>query len=86
MSTAALVILLIVNLPVFWLFGWVLFREWDEFADCVRFWLTPDILSAFRGEFINDMWAEMRLGLWVALCGGAIYGEYYLLAKYFVHR
>jgi len=86
MSTTAWVILLIANLPVYWLLGWVVFREWEEFFECVRFWLTPDIISAFNGEYFDDIWGEMRLGLWAVLCGVSIYSEYYLLMKYFVHR
>ena len=86
MSTTAWVILLIANIPVCWLFGWVVFREWDEFWECLCFWFTPNILSAFRGELFDDMWGEMRLGFWVVLCGVAIFGEYHLLMKYLLHN
>ena len=86
MSTTAWTILLIANIPVYWLLGWVVFKEWDEFWECVRFWFTPNILSAFRGEYFDDVWAEMRLGLWIAVCGAAVYGESYLWARYLLHR
>ncbi len=86
MSTTAWAILLIVNIPVFWLLGWVVFREWDEFVECVRFWITPEIVSAFQGEYYDSFWGKMRLGLWAILCVASIGGEYYLLMKYFLHR
>jgi len=44
------------------------FGDAEGFMDCVRFWLTPDVFSLFRGEWIEDRWSEMKLGLWL-LCG-----------------
>lgn len=64
----------------------MVFREWEEFWECIRFWLTPDWLSAFRGEFGEDMWSEMRLFFWVVLCGLAIYGEWYVIAHMIMKR
>lgn len=29
----------------------LLFDNLDEFVDCVKFWLTPDIISLFAGSF-----------------------------------
>ena len=40
------------------------------------FWLHPDILSLFRGEWNEGRWSEMKLGIWVllsVLCGWAAY-------------
>lgn len=81
MSKTGWIILLCANLPTYWLLGWVVFREWEEFWECVRFWLTPDWLSGFRGEYFEDMWAEMRLFFWLVLCAGTIYGEWHIITK-----
>ena len=82
MSTLGWIILVVVNIPVCWLLGWVVFKDWGDFWECVKFWLTPDIISAFRGEWIEDQWAQMKLFLWVALCAGAFFGESIALAKW----
>lgn len=29
--------------------------------------MTPDIISAFKGEWTEDTWNEMKLGLWIGL-------------------
>ena len=86
MSTTAWTILLIANIPVYWLLGWVVFQQWDEFFESVRFWLTPDIFSAFRGEYGDSQWANLRLFLWAVLCAVSIYGEYSLLTKHLLHH
>ncbi len=58
--------------------GWGLFRllfaGWDDFGECIRFWLTPDWLSAVRGEWTEDQWSEMRLFIWAAGTGGCGFG------------
>ncbi len=79
MGTMGWVVLGIVNIPVYWGLGWVLFRSLDDFLESIRFWLTPDLFSAFRGEFMDDWWAELKLGLWIAACTGCVFGEAYLI-------
>lgn len=52
------------------------FGSASRFWQCVRFWITPDLFSLFRGEYMADWLAEIRLGLWL-FCGGGIgYGVY----------
>jgi hypothetical protein len=75
MSTVGWIILMVANLPLYWLVGWVLFKDWDNFWDCIKFWLTPDIISLFRGEWIEDQWAQMKLFVWLTLCAGAVLAE-----------
>ena len=45
-----------------------IFGDTGGFLECVRFWLTPDVFSLFRGEWAEDWWAEMKLGIWI-FCG-----------------
>lgn len=54
----------------------LLFDNLDEFVHCAKFWLTPDIISLFRGQFYEDMWAEMKLILWLVVTIGCGYGMY----------
>jgi len=83
MSTVGWIILIVANIPLYWFVGWILFKDWGNFWDCVKFWLTPDIISAFRGEWIEDQWAQMKLFVWVTLCTGAVFGESLLLGHWF---
>lgn len=48
-----------------------LFGDGDGFVECLRYWLTPDILSLFRGEWSEDWWSEMKLAVWL-ICGGGL--------------
>jgi hypothetical protein len=82
MSTAGWIILALANMPLYWVVGWIVFKDWGDFWECVKFWLTPDIISLFRGEWIEDWWAEMKLFVWIALCGAAVLGESIALAKW----
>ena len=45
----------------------LLFEDWEEFTECVKFYLTPDIISLFRGKFWEDYWAETKLALWLGI-------------------
>ena len=33
----------------------VMFKDWDEFVECVEFYCTPDIISALRGRYWDDV-------------------------------
>jgi hypothetical protein len=70
-----IVVFAMVDAPLIYLAYRVIFRDAEEFLESLRFWLTPDILSAFRGEFWEDWWAEMKLGLFVAATAGLIMVE-----------
>ena len=41
------------------------FRDMHELFDSIKFWLTPDIISLFRGEYLEDTWAEWKLIAWL---------------------
>lgn len=70
---AGIVVLLLLFKPFF--------GDISGFWECVRFWLTPDIFSLFRGEWGEDWLAEMKLGFWL-FCGGAAgYAVYTGLSK-----
>lgn len=68
MNWILLVILLIVNIPIFLMLGKFFFGGWDEFGEAVCYWFKPDIWSLFQGEHWDDMWAELKLGLFVLCC------------------
>ena len=63
----------------------VLFRTFfeglDDFLECIRYYLTPDILSAFRGELHEDWWAEWKLFIYFGVCAAGGFLTYYWLQK-----
>lgn len=74
-------ILGVVNIPLYVLLWKFIFDDWDDFVDSVRFWFTPDFFSLLRGEYWEDWWAEAKLWTFLALCGGAVFGEYLLIQR-----
>ena len=45
----------------------LLFEDWDEFLECVKFCFTPEIISALRGKDWEDVWAETKILLWLGI-------------------
>lgn len=84
MNVTLLLILGVVNIPLYILVGKLFFRGWDDFWESIKFWFTPDILSLFLGQFWEDFFAELKLGLFLVTCGGCVYGEYALIHKLFM--
>jgi len=60
-----------------------LFRDIDGLMQCLRFWVTPDVVSAYRGELSEDWSASFKLGLWLACIFGASFSVWYGLEKLF---
>ena len=60
----ASLIIIFGNLPVYVLWGWVLFRSWEAFWDAVRFLFKPELWSFIDGEFWDDLIAESKLAIW----------------------
>ncbi len=44
----------------------------DDLWECVKFWFTPDLFSALKGQLEHDWWSELKLFVWLAL--GALTG------------
>jgi hypothetical protein len=49
----------------------VFFPEPGDFGQSLRYWITPDIVSIFRGEWSDDQWASMKLLVYVGLSIGS---------------
>ena len=71
-----------VNLPLYLLLGQSMFQDWDDFWDCVKYYFTSDIVSAFRGEWWEDRDAERRLLIFLLYCACLVAGEYALVEKW----
>lgn len=49
---------------------YILFGDWEEFCDCVKFYFTPEFWSALQGKYWDDRWAEIKLNLWLMVSFG----------------
>jgi hypothetical protein len=74
-------ILIAANLPVYWLFGFALFSSTADFLEALKYLLTPDIISAIRGEWVDDQWSTIKVGFWLVLCVGAVWCEYVAIQR-----
>ncbi|MHC4605560.1 MAG: hypothetical protein ACYTAF_01325 [Planctomycetota bacterium] len=83
MEVTAIVLAAIVGVGVAALLFKPLFGDWHGFVDCLKFWFTPDMWSILRGQFVEDWWAEMKLGLWFLAAGLAGVGTYTGLMQLF---
>jgi hypothetical protein len=81
-NTTLWTLLVVINAPVYVLIGKIVFGTWEDFWEAVRFWFTPDLFSAFMGEFWEDVWAELKLFVFLAVCAGCVYGEYALVQRF----
>lgn len=78
-NPALLGTLAVLNAPLYYAVFRILFKDRDEFVEAIWFWLKPDLWSALRGELMDDWWAEIKLGLFVSACTGAVFVEAMLI-------
>jgi len=77
----AMIIGIIVGVAVAALLFKPMFGDRHEFFRCVKFWLTPDIVSLFRAQYGEDWISELKLGLWIGAGGLCGFGAYIGLVK-----
>ena len=83
-SETLYVVLGLVNIPLYLFLGKLIFNSWSEFGDAIGFWFKPDMWSAIDGEYWDDVVAEFKLGIFFAICAGAVFGEHFLIFKHFL--
>lgn len=71
-------LMLLLNTPVYFVWGWVLFRTWGGFWEAIVFWFKPELWSWAEGEYWDDVYAECKLALWAFLPIGLIRLEMWL--------
>ena len=67
---------LVLGLPFILMMGKLFFGSWAGFFECLRFLLTPDIVSILRGEWGTDQWGTAKLLLFLAITAGAVYSAH----------
>ncbi len=61
-------ILILLDLYLFSIYFRFIFSNEDDFHNSLKYTLTPDIFSLFRGEYFKDRFAEFKLGVFIFLC------------------
>ena len=74
-------LMFVLHIPVYFLWGWVLFRSWANFWEAIVFWVKPDLWSWVDDEYWDDVYAEAKLALWFLLPLGLIQFELWLWGK-----
>jgi len=75
--------LVVVNSPIIFMLGRVIFGDAQGFIDALVFWIKPDLWSWVEGELFEDWWQSFKLWVFVAICFGALTTEYALITQYF---
>lgn len=74
-------ILIVVNFPVYRKLMACFVGDTDGLKESLRYLLTPDIVSAFRGEYREDRWATVKICFFVVACILAVAAEYAGLSR-----
>lgn len=76
-----LIMLFVINYPVYrLLFRWFFYDE-DEFAESVTYSFTPNFISFFRGEYWKDKFSTMKLRVYTIACIAVVVLELIIVTK-----
>ncbi len=75
-----IVVLVLLNIPIYLLFGKVMFHNLSDFFDCVKYYLTPNWLSWARGELTQDWTQSFKLGVFFLGCGALVFVEFFAIS------
>lgn len=75
MNKPLLITLGVINIPCYGVLASVLFGK-EGFLGALRYAFIPDLISALKGHFWDDKWAELMMVIWIALCVVLVLSEY----------
>ncbi|SCZ03340.1 hypothetical protein [Alkaliphilus peptidifermentans] len=76
MEAIIIVVLILLNIPIFKFLFNGFFPNREDFNEAVRYTFTPDIISLFRGEYWKDRLAQMKLSFFIITCIAVISMEF----------
>lgn len=74
-----IMVLLIVNIPLYKVIYKFIFRDSDDFRESVKYSFTPDLFSLFRGRYWKDQIGEAKLSFFIIACIAAVAFEYLII-------
>lgn len=75
------IVLIVLNIPVYSKIFYFIFRDSDDFKESVKYSLTPDIVSLFRGKYWKDWMGELKLSVFIMACIAVVAFEYLIIAS-----
>jgi hypothetical protein len=78
-SLVLAVLLVLLNIPAYWLLGRFLFPTGADVLDTIRLLFTPRLWDLLQGEAFEDQWAHAKVGAWLFLCVSLVASEHYFL-------
>lgn len=79
MRRTLIIILLIINIPVYIKSFKYVFKSKDEFFESLKYENTSDLVSVFKGDILKDMAAEQRWRNFTFIIGIVLLTEYFLI-------
>lgn len=79
MAALIIIVLLILNIPLYKAYFRLIFSDSDDFRNSVKYSFTPDLFSLFRGEYRKDRIAEMKLSFFYFLCFITVVVEFFIV-------
>ena len=64
-----IMIVIFINIPIYVILGKVLFHDLEGFLYSISFLGKSDLLSFFKGDFLTDVYHEIKLVLFAAIPG-----------------
>ncbi|MCH4887807.1 hypothetical protein EZV73_09495 [Acidaminobacter sp. JC074] len=83
MKFILIVILVVINFPLYKRVFNFMFESMEDFNESLRYVFTPDIFSLFKGEYMRDYLGELKIGMFLMICGVLVFLEYYLISLLF---
>lgn len=81
MKGIIILVLLIINIPVYKCISKLFFEDYDDFLQSIRYSFTPDLFSLFKGEYWKDRVSEMKLGFFIFSCAIVVIFEYLIITS-----
>jgi hypothetical protein len=79
MPAIVVMILLVLNFPVYVGIGWLVFGSIDECGDALGYLFRSEFWTWAQGEGVQYEWAQFRFAAFFAGSGLIIFGEYKLV-------
>ena len=79
-----LIVLVLINIPIYWMLYKLLFYDFDEFSNAFVFWLTP-AQTWENKDWLTELWAVQKLLIWFSTPILAVIAEYWLLDFFLEH-
>jgi hypothetical protein len=73
----------VLNIPLIFLWGKMFFTDWAGFREALGYLITPDWISFWRGEGVDDWWATMKFNIFMVWCAATVIAQYILIQKIF---